>query len=1076
MTLKHVKFHQSEVMRELERQAARKGHFEPSPEETVDAAAHKTAQNFIPSRTGNWYNDTMNLVTALRNAGYKKSAADIEEKATNMKFAEVHLYKAIDEDGDAFMDYAHPEGDTEIIPAQDGRGKVERTTTTHDKMLDVLHKKPTGKLYGAASFVLNREVKEAALDVLKTAQDVGAIDEIKKKFESIQRIINNVGSIVSDTSLNFGNIIGKIFHGNASAVALYVKYSDVTLQKLQNLLYAYKFFYWNGSKYVVNTNQANKVISSHALKNQNALIAACNAIGIDAEPYFRVAYGSDSIPLISDENKAVELAGKVLGSTNFLWKTTFGEPIVRNANENVKKVYNNFIAEMKTILPVTSEGIIDRGEINYSVAINKLKNAKKSLDSVYAQGSNASKLFEIYEVFSADEAMNLQKIFTNLKSNIDEALKLIVAQSKQYGKTFKGINGWISQVARLKKLSLEQRAALPEGSEERKAAYSNYEAAKKMESILNGLKGKSWLEIRSVLEENYQLYETPEDFQKDIDLFEAKISKKNESAEASDGLATVAALVKTAGAFSDQAKTVKPVSTKTEPKATPKSTPGQSVQYKGPATPAVPEEEQRAVAQMQKVLTEISTQMTQNAENIARDLAPMHDQSLRGLTPDQVRQSAAVIGATGKGTGTPFDGLWGPKTIRALEEVNSYVQRVNKLEGKNLPAVLPGSHYRQTDTSKTLKDADANVTALLEFSKAMGFSVTGPDGSKTEISDYDHIPQTLTRQNVLETGDLTVRNVDVQSLEAFYAFLEHTINRTASGKSELVSKGQYGEITDTDQSGKKTTHIIRTTLEDEPKREGFGTVTWRQFNDYLKWFAYRVNMLYSKAKREGADAADVQRLTAYKDAIDALSIKWLKLKRWLEQNRVDLDKSYVSFEALKIVDTHLGRSGRGREVGVGRGRGEVGMEGYQYSDPGVVGGRSGPLYAPFSNNMNMVQIAKDFGLNDSKKFYDKMAIPVINYDSFGGQIDSLIRMYLPEDLLAQVDAGRGDPRQFLLSMIRRLTVDFNKIYKTWIQEAQTKLPEGERVSALMKNQRGNYDAWHRRLDYLEKRIRRIMES
>lgn len=173
MTLKHINWHQSEVLRELERQAVKRGHFDPEPEEIVKLA-HKKTDSMEPG--DDLYSDIMRLAHGLRAKGFEKQANELEKKAVVYKVAETHLYRVHDEDGEDLLDFAYPDGDVEVAPSKSNLGKVWTPQSQQKAILDVVKKQP--------------KVAELANEIKRVAQE--PITEAEKiRFEN-QKKINNV--------------------------------------------------------------------------------------------------------------------------------------------------------------------------------------------------------------------------------------------------------------------------------------------------------------------------------------------------------------------------------------------------------------------------------------------------------------------------------------------------------------------------------------------------------------------------------------------------------------------------------------------------------------------------------------------------------------------------------------------------------------------------------------------------------------------------------------------------------------------------------------------------------------------
>lgn len=104
------------------------------------------------------------LCESLRQHGFDNYAEKLENKIALVKQADVHLYRAHDEDGEDLIDAAHPDGDAHMADAQNDNGDIETILSQHKKIVDVITKMPTGKL---ASYV---EQCKNALGIKKKAQ------------------------------------------------------------------------------------------------------------------------------------------------------------------------------------------------------------------------------------------------------------------------------------------------------------------------------------------------------------------------------------------------------------------------------------------------------------------------------------------------------------------------------------------------------------------------------------------------------------------------------------------------------------------------------------------------------------------------------------------------------------------------------------------------------------------------------------------------------------------------------------------------------------------------------------------
>lgn len=138
MTFKHVKFEDSVTMRSLERLAKEKGLVE-SPvmlKKEASAPDYKISNNLMQN--------ILKLCSGLRALGHNKFANDLEEKFILFKKAD-KLYGISSEKGEDLIDEAHPKGSYRLEGVE-GDAVIETILDQHLKMVDVVSKKPNGKL------------------------------------------------------------------------------------------------------------------------------------------------------------------------------------------------------------------------------------------------------------------------------------------------------------------------------------------------------------------------------------------------------------------------------------------------------------------------------------------------------------------------------------------------------------------------------------------------------------------------------------------------------------------------------------------------------------------------------------------------------------------------------------------------------------------------------------------------------------------------------------------------------------------------------------------------------------------
>jgi hypothetical protein len=185
MTFKHVKFEDSSVMRSLERVAQEKGLVKPEP---LTKAAMTKKADLTPSTS--LTENVIKLCAGLRERGFDKYAEELEFNLLNYKKAQT-LYETSPEKGEDVINFAHPKGSHKLEDVDSSEAVFEDILDKHTKILDVVNKKPTGKLSTASAIkavkkVLGEATDDANLVAGKKIYD-GLIEEATKLVTSIIR-------------------------------------------------------------------------------------------------------------------------------------------------------------------------------------------------------------------------------------------------------------------------------------------------------------------------------------------------------------------------------------------------------------------------------------------------------------------------------------------------------------------------------------------------------------------------------------------------------------------------------------------------------------------------------------------------------------------------------------------------------------------------------------------------------------------------------------------------------------------------------------------------------------------------
>jgi hypothetical protein len=169
MTFKHTNFADSPTMRSLEKLAKDKGLIkEESPLTKIASSPAKA--NLKP--TDNLMENLLKLCSGLRSAGFNKYAEDLE--STFMMYKQAASQCECDTD---IVEQAHPKG-SHKLDGVDGDALIETIIDQHIKDMQIVNKKPTGKLANSSSII--NAVKISLADDPETDQGAGFQQEAKK--------------------------------------------------------------------------------------------------------------------------------------------------------------------------------------------------------------------------------------------------------------------------------------------------------------------------------------------------------------------------------------------------------------------------------------------------------------------------------------------------------------------------------------------------------------------------------------------------------------------------------------------------------------------------------------------------------------------------------------------------------------------------------------------------------------------------------------------------------------------------------------------------------------------------------
>jgi hypothetical protein len=300
MIFKHKKLSESVVMREFEKVALAKKMVKV--EESV--ITKEASASYQPSN--NLIDDMLKLANGLRGRGFEKDASSLEEKVLTYKLAETHLYRAIDEDAEDMLEFAHPKKDKIVFDAANGDGEIEDTLSQHKKILDIVNKQP----------------KKVAFDVLAETADILGLKK-KADFNSLAPIDAKIADV------NFGkDQLVKILTQKSS---IYAKIDDTLI--FGNHGWGFPLIDGNKEAYEVNGDHFLTAFLDYFKHNSKPIIT----------PNTWELFTSGSIKfdeLITDEK-------------------------VNNANGMLQSLYGDFLNKVKSLPEIKKEnGVVDANSVN----------------------------------------------------------------------------------------------------------------------------------------------------------------------------------------------------------------------------------------------------------------------------------------------------------------------------------------------------------------------------------------------------------------------------------------------------------------------------------------------------------------------------------------------------------------------------------------------------------------------------------------------------------------------------------------------------------------------------------------
>lgn len=950
-----MKFEQSEVLRELERQAVKKGFFDPTEKEIVQHAA-KQIKKIEP--TGNLFVDLCILADGLQARGYVKQANELAKKIALYKTAEVHMYRAIDEDGEDLLDFAHPDGDADLVDAGD-LGKVETLGNIAKKIREVALKSPSGKLSisKAASLVkqaqdeelagmLPPELKDtvqAGLDtILKASSALFVSDEYQKKIVFTEENLKQS---------QFKNLYLKYLKNDKNLKDSLDNYLFV--KATVGILTPDRIILWlksDPNKLASCENQLGISIQQRYLTGVTQTMAGAIGGGIGSGIGAPMALPLGGIPgamVGSGIGKqwgagiAESISGSMLNPSSIYRETAAGKTEIieeklsgvaavissayrrlmdsaigygggflqaaANVGKGVAAAYNKKVKAAQDTLG-TPEQYLTEFEVSHKVAAEKLEAAKVAYEKVKAETAPVKEL----AIFAAegewpenwpDSAFD--NLFAQMRIGFDQMFK-----GQATGATIPaGINAPLVEAARFWKA---EAAKLTNQDDIDKANKNMYIAAQ-VAKLLKDNEGRSLAALKRaarVLESTapgLQLLKSISELQQYV-AQSAAVGRK----AAQDN----PEIIKTAAVQLD----IKPIGGERGVSSTkPAVSSGRG--YAAPAPKQAPEAAE-AIKKMQLMIKGVGQ-------------ALQHKVHWNTKFPNELSKDAAAFNAL------VANGQWGKSTVMCLRLIVEHFLSAAGMINK-------GQIVEEYDPENAEQNAEDNIYALANLMNYMGASVYMPNSVKSLFAPYDKIPEEMSRINTRETGLLEIGPQDLQNLSSFYNFLE-SLNSidlqdqiekpiAAQTRPVLVDlKNQSPELETKPKTASNPAMMVAAMIVKKAALQG---ITVNQFDFAIKWLSARSS--YARHSEDlRYDPEGRRRTERYISDVARLRATWNKVKSNIIKKRGP-NGIIDPVEDLEIAFSGSERGSASSRYGRGRRTGEGDEGGYN-----IGGGGSNP---PFSKD------------------------------------------------------------------------------------------------------------------------------
>lgn len=1028
MTLKHrSSFFDSPVMRELERQAFAKD--EDKYKISSAARAIKSEKEAIPAPsyepTDDVLSDLVNLASGLRDKGLVKEAESLEEKIANYKVAEVHMYRVHDEDGEDLLDQAHKEGDVELAPSSKGYGKVETLQSASRKIKEIVMKRPTGK---QASLEAVAEALEVPLKKKVYAQVTA--ESVAEKTQQDQEALNGIfSSLVENTdalkALLDPNKFGFTYKSLLARPDHQTAFNNITANK-------YKWFLdrINAAKNAgIDPSTPESILQSIRNKVDVGFAGRSDEGKQVAKNILTNVIGAKAA---TGEESAQHIAGYIDN-----WRKTL-ESVVPTYNKHIKNAINLVIKELHNLRTSAAQSAQLDGTVkSYNDAIKKIYKLQLALSNINWKGY-VKPTMPFHTVGFNAGIEQLREIYKNI---LDAGTKGRTALSNLVpGKTGRKISERIvgardayREAANAWSSSLR---AIQEGTlDEAKAGDESTINANRIDSIQLA----SMME--EALREDLTVGQLINNFNKEVDG--VNVGSEEDILEHANGWRAfaegkaVTAGIKTEitklASIKKEAISGMPRDPHSGKKQAPRGGALAQKPTKVPTKAPAKFDEQPVVSMMQRTMSALANALF----NMRQDLT-YNDKT---IPIADLKKMSALMGRTGYGTRTPFDGKWGTNTQAALKQIQNFANQLG------IPTKLDTGVYwskgRPVGENVAAK-AKANADAVAEIMSQAGLGTPEgytPKAKEEAVELFDTLPfsainkdpKTLAYTDELRSGQIAEADKPLypgamDSLYEFYSFLDRN-NIYANRASDL----------------------------------GFTIGEWDQI---FNWFRKRSGHLYDAAMK---DRKGVKMKRAYMDAVNKLYRMYSGLRKGMINANPGKEPKDIVIppDVLQRMDAGVAKARGGALEQKG-----VGLEGLADIDEGVDWNRSGTtrnrlsaLTSPFSldNPLNILALTRawrNYGANIKyMDQYEQLASDTgIMYDTFnGGNIDSLASLMTRSSVAGDTLVPRKQIQNFR-NMLIYFSRDMKEIYRAFMQGKGPKM-QGAPTAAMRADVQRGFERW-----------------